>query len=105
VAQQLQQVLNNEIRLASCAADEEAAEGEFWDGGRGVFSYYLLRGLYGQADIVKDKQITFDELQQYINTSFKADEYLQLLKHKQAPVTDGNPLLVMARVDVLAFIV
>ncbi|XVJ67132.1 MAG: hypothetical protein HEQ40_13555 [Lacibacter sp.] len=99
VAQQLQQVLNNEIRLASCAADEEAAEGEFWDGGRGVFSYYLLRGLYGQADIVKDKQITFDELQQYINTSFKADEYLQLLNHKQAPVTDGNPLLVMARVD------
>lgn len=99
VAQQLQQVLNNEIRMASCAADEEAAEGEFWDGGRGVFSYYLLRGLYGQADIMKDKQVTFDELEQYINTSFKADEYLQLLKHKQAPVTDGNPLLVLSTVD------
>jgi tetratricopeptide (TPR) repeat protein/uncharacterized caspase-like protein len=99
VAQQLQQVLSNEIRMAACAADEEAAEGEFWDGGRGVFSYYLLKGLYGMADVVKDKQITFQELQQYISTSFTTDEYLQLLKHKQVPVTDGNPLLVMATVD------
>ena len=99
VAQQLQQVLNNEIRLTACAADEEAAEGEFWDGGRGVFSYYLLRGLYGVADKMKDGKITFAELQEYINTSIKTDEYLQLLKHKQTPVTDGNPLLVMAAVD------
>lgn len=99
VAQQLQQVLNNEIRLTACAADEEAAEGEFWDGGRGVFSYYLLRGLYGLADKMKDGRVTFAELQEYINTSIKTDEYLQLLKHKQTPVTDGNPLLVMAAVD------
>ncbi|MBX9784674.1 MAG: caspase family protein [Chitinophagaceae bacterium] len=99
VAQQLQQVLNNEIRLAACAADEEAAEGEFWGGGRGVFSYYLLKGLYGRADVLKDGQITFEELQQYIDASFKTDEYLQLLKHKQSPVTDGNPLFVLTKVD------
>jgi tetratricopeptide (TPR) repeat protein len=99
VAQQLQQVLNNEIRMASCAADEEAAEGEFWDGGRGVFSYYLLRGLYGLADKIKDGQITLAEIQQYLETSIKTDEYLQLLKHKQFPVTDGNPQLVLSKVD------
>jgi len=99
VAQQLQQVLNNEIRMASCAADEEAAEGEFWDGGRGVFSYYLLRGLYGLADKMKDGQITFAEIQEYVEASIKRDEFLQLLKHKQAPVTDGNPLLVLSKVD------
>ncbi len=99
VAQQLQQVLHEEIRLAACAAHEEAAEGEFWGGGRGVFSYYLLKGLYGWADALKDGVITFKELQVYIDSSFKTDEYLQLLKHKQAPVTDGNPALVMAAVD------
>lgn len=99
VAQQLQQVLHEEIRLAACAAHEEAAEGEFWGGGRGVFSYYLLKGLYGRADALKDGVITFKELQVYIDSSFKTDEYLQLLKHKQAPVTDGNPARILAAVD------
>ena len=41
-AAQLGIVLNNEVRLAACLPGEEAAEGPDWDGGRGVFSYYLL---------------------------------------------------------------
>ncbi len=46
---QLLRVLNNEIRMTACAADEEAAESVNWGGGRGVFSYYLLMGLNGSA--------------------------------------------------------
>lgn len=96
VAQQLQQVLHKEIRLTACAAHEEAAEGEFWGGGRGVFSYYLLKGLYGRAEREKDNRILFAELQQYIDAAFRADEFLRLLKHAQTPLLDGNPQQLLA---------
>jgi hypothetical protein len=42
VNEQLQMVLNNEVRLTSCDVDQEAAEGQQWGDGRGVFSYYLV---------------------------------------------------------------
>ncbi|TAE94040.1 MAG: hypothetical protein EAZ80_10760, partial [Runella slithyformis] len=95
-AQQLQTVLHNEIRLAACAVDQEAAEAQFWGGGRGVFSYYLLKGLNGQADKNRDAKISFEELQGYIKEAFQQDEYLKIIQHKQTPVTDGNPLVVLA---------
>ncbi|HMP86675.1 MAG TPA: caspase family protein [Lacibacter sp.] len=99
VGQQLQQVLHQEIRLTACAAHEEAAEGEFWGGGRGVFSYYLLMGLYGRAERVRDNRISFEELQQFIDSAFRQAEFLKLLRHPQPPVLDGNPRLVLATVD------
>jgi tetratricopeptide (TPR) repeat protein len=102
VAKQLQEVLHGELRLTACAANEEAAEGENWGGGRGVFSYYLLMGLYGLADGLKDGTVTFKELQQFIDSSFKADIFLSLENHKQTPLIDGNPFAVMAVVDTVA---
>jgi len=98
-ASQLRLVLNNEVRLTSCAADEEAAEGPGWGGGRGVFSYYLLLGMYGFADLEKKGSIRLNNLNQYLDSSFKADKNLALLKHKQHPVTDGNPNFPLALVD------
>ncbi len=99
VAAQLQIVLNNEVRLASCAVDEEAAEGIDWDGGRGVFSYYLLRGLQGMAESEKDGIIKLNELSKFLDSSVSTDKYLKLDKHKQHPVTDGNPYFALATID------
>ncbi len=89
-AKQLQLVLNNEVRMAACTTEEEAAEGEFWGGGRGVFSYYLLMGMYGFADGLKDGTIQLHELRRFIDSSFAADKFLKEQKLQQHPVTDGN---------------
>ena len=61
-AQNLSLILNNQLRLASCKPDELAAEGPEWDGGRGVYSYYLLRGVHGFADANKDGRVPLEEL-------------------------------------------
>lgn len=98
-AAQLQTVLNNEVRLASCAVNEEAAEGTHWDGGRGVFSFYLLRGLQGMAESEKDGVIKLKEISKFLDSSLAADKYLQLDKHPQHPVTDGNPHYPLATID------
>ncbi|MEO5892425.1 MAG: hypothetical protein ABIQ31_19405 [Ferruginibacter sp.] len=99
VASQLRLVLNNEVRLTSCATNEEAAEGPDWGGGRGVFSYYLLMGLNGLADLKKDGTVQLQELTKFLDSSFAADKYLLLGKHQQHPVTDGNPNFPLALTD------
>lgn len=102
-ATQLQQVLNNEVRLAACAVDELAAEADHWGGGRGVFSYYLLMGMYGFADGLKDGTIQLHELRSFIDSSFARDQFLKQQNHKQHPVTDGNPNTNMAVVHTETF--
>ena len=41
-------------------------ESEQWGGGHGVFTYYLLRGLGGDADLNKDGTVTAGELFRYV---------------------------------------
>jgi hypothetical protein len=41
-------------------------EGENWGGGHGVFTFYLLRGLEGEADADKDGIVTAGELFAYV---------------------------------------
>jgi hypothetical protein len=96
VANQLQLILNSQVRLAACGVDEEAAESEDWGGGRGIFSYYLLQGLNGEADLDRNDTIQLQELNRYLDSSFAADKVLIRNAHKQRPVHDGNPYLTMA---------
>lgn len=96
---QLRLVLNNQVRLASCAENEEAAEGPDWGGGRGVFSYYLVMGLQGLAGAGKDSSIQLQDLSKYLDSSFAADQFLAQNKHNQHPVTDGNPFYPMGNID------
>ena len=91
VDSQLLRVLNNEIRLTACAADEEAAEGVNWGGGRGVFSYYLLMGLHGKAAPNETGPVRLRDLSRFLDSAFKADRYLNIENHKQTPNTDGHP--------------
>ncbi len=55
----------------------------------GIFSYYLMKGLEGFADLNKDKKITNGELLAYMdqNVSQKASE----LGRKQNPSLSGDP--------------
>ena len=55
----------------------------------GIFSYYLMKGLEGNADSNNDKKITNGELLAYMdeNVSMKASE----LGRKQNPSLAGNP--------------
>ena len=99
VANQLRLILNNEVRLAACRVDEKAGEGEEWGGGRGVFSYYLLKGLEGLADVNRNDTIQLQELTSYLDSAFAADKDLIRNKLNQHPVLAGNPGLPMAVVD------
>lgn len=89
-AEQLSKVLNNQVRLAACAASEEAAEGPDWGGGRGVFSYYLLNGLSGSAAGNNTDSIRLSDITKFLTVSFANDKYLVAGNHQQTPVIDGN---------------
>ncbi|MEO7046809.1 MAG: caspase family protein, partial [Ferruginibacter sp.] len=96
-AANLQLVLNNQVRIASCKENEEAAEGLSWGGGRGVFSFYLLKGLQGEAE--KNKLVKLENLQPFLDACFAADTDLKLSKHQQHPVSNGNPQFTLAQID------
>jgi len=61
----------------------------------GIFSYYLMKGLEGDADLNKDRTITNGELLAYMddNVSQKASE----LGRQQNPTLTGNPDQILAR--------
>lgn len=96
-AANLRLVLNNQVRMASCREDEEAAEGQAWGGGRGVFSYYLLKGLQGEAE--KKDVVNLQNLQQFLDSCFAADVELKQTKHIQHPISDGSPISILAKID------
>ena len=96
-ASNLRLVLNNQVRMASCQADELAAEGPNWGGGRGVFSYYLLMGLNGKAG--SNGRVKLSDLQVFLTTAFAADKFLKIENHQQHPVSDGNPTFTIAQID------
>lgn len=59
--------------LASSDVNETSRESEFWGGGHGVFTWALLEGLRGKADLNSDKSITTDELFEYIRKKVSSD--------------------------------
>ncbi len=87
VGQNLAAKMGNEIKILSCQPEENSLEGTQWGGGRGVFSYHLLRGLYGLADNNNDQQITLSEIGRYLEDQVIEDVDPAL----QTPMTVGNP--------------
>jgi protein O-mannosyl-transferase len=74
----------NEIKILSAQPDELSYEGNQWGGGRGVFSFFLTKGLSGYADINKDSIITLAEIEQYVGLQVS-----QETGFKQQPVFEG----------------
>lgn len=76
----------SEIKILSCQPDEFSVEGVQWGGGRGVFSYHLVEGLFGFADQNSDKAVTVGELDRYLEENVTAEAAPQ----SQVPILVGN---------------
>ncbi|MBI3935282.1 MAG: tetratricopeptide repeat protein [Acidobacteria bacterium] len=55
--------------LLASRPNEFSRESDQWGGGHGVFTYYLLKGLMGEADVDKDNTVTASELISYLQTN------------------------------------
>lgn len=71
---------NGAVVFCSSAGKQFSLESEEW--GNGAFSKALVEGLEGQADLIKDGQITINEMEAWI-----ADRVKALTKGRQSPVT------------------
>ncbi|HLG15736.1 MAG TPA: caspase family protein [Blastocatellia bacterium] len=59
--------------LTSALGNEYSQEGEQWGGGHGVFTWYLLQGLSGNADTNGDGLVTAYEVFLYVSENVKRD--------------------------------
>ncbi|HWP85299.1 MAG TPA: tetratricopeptide repeat protein [Terriglobia bacterium] len=57
------------LGLLASRPNEFSRESEEWGGGHGVFTYYLLKGLMGEADVDKDNIVTASEIVSYLQSS------------------------------------
>ncbi|MBK7305036.1 MAG: hypothetical protein IPI90_17800 [Saprospiraceae bacterium] len=76
----------NEMKILSCQPNEFSLEGPQWGGGRGVFSYHLVEGLFGLADRNNDGQITLGEIDRYLEDHVTGEAAPQ----SQVPILLGN---------------
>jgi hypothetical protein len=83
-----------EIKLLSCQGNEYSLEGEQWGKGRGVFSYYLIKGLMGLADEDGDASIDLFELGNYLGENIRRD----VLPAHQNPMIQGDRNYVLSGV-------
>jgi hypothetical protein len=60
----LQERTEGEVRLLSCTENESSYEDASF--GHGVFSYFLVKGMEGEADVNRDGIVTFGELEEYV---------------------------------------
>ena len=85
----------NEIKILSCQPDEFSIEGEQWGGGRGIFSYHLIEGLYGMADEDEDLKVNLKEIERYLEDKVSTEAE----PHQQTPMTRGNIKEIVSNVD------
>lgn len=84
----------NEIKILSCQPDEYSVEGEQWGGGRGVFSYHLLEGLYGMADSNEDLKVNLKEIGRYLEDRVT----------EEASPVNQNPMIIGNKMEKITFV-
>lgn len=92
--QDLAQANDGVAVLTSAGSKQLSQEGEKWGGGHGVFTYYLLQGLKGQADYNSDSRVTLGELTLYVS-----EQVRRATKNAQSPEVAGkfDPALTIGR--------
>jgi predicted Zn-dependent protease len=66
-----------EVQIISCSSDQVSREGKKWGNGRGLFSYYLINGLSGHADVMPpDGKVTLFELSDYTKRHVQNESYI-----------------------------
>jgi hypothetical protein len=74
------------IAVISASDDKQfSQEGQQWGDGHGVFTYYLLKGLKGEADYNKDSHVTLGELIPYLSEKVRRET-----KNAQCPTVAGK---------------
>jgi tetratricopeptide (TPR) repeat protein len=90
------QSMTSPVKIYSCMANEYSLESEQWGGGRGLFSYMLMEALYGLADVDKNKEVSYKELQRYLED--KVPVYAA--PNKQNPVVKlDDPIATVTKVN------
>ena len=66
--------LSKSLFSLTASRDREVSyEGKNWGGGHGIFTYYVVRGLEGEADENGDGIVTADELYDYVYRNVRQD--------------------------------
>ncbi|MCB0534064.1 MAG: caspase family protein [Lewinellaceae bacterium] len=91
----LAHAMANTTKLISCEQDEVSIEGPDWGGGHGAFSYHLIDGLYGLADLDTNREVTVLEARRYLEDHVTP----QVAPIKQTPQVIGSNAAVLAAVD------
>ncbi len=91
----LQESWGRVTKILSCQANEFSLEGKQWGGGRGLFSYHLVNGLTGRADVNKDNKISLAELNSYLKTNVLREANPNV----QTPVVLGNEAQFLSNVS------
>ncbi|MGC8550420.1 MAG: tetratricopeptide repeat protein [Acidobacteriaceae bacterium] len=64
--------LNQSLFSLTASRDrEQSFESSKWGGGHGIFTYYVVKGLEGQADANGDGIVTADELDEYVRENVR----------------------------------
>ncbi len=84
----------SEIKILSCQPGEYSFESEKWGGGRGVFSYFLVEGLYGLADRNNDGAVNLSEIDRFLEDHVSAES----APNSQIPMSIGLKTEVVAQV-------
>lgn len=62
------QVFQNSLFVMTASRDrEQSLEGPGWGGGHGIFTYYVVKGMEGQADTSGDGVVSAQELGRYVD--------------------------------------
>jgi len=83
------------IAVITASDDKQfSQESEKWGGGHGVFSYFLLEGLKGEADYNNDNRVTLGEIIPYIS-----EQVRRATRNAQSPTVAGkfDPALTIER--------
>jgi hypothetical protein len=74
------------VAVISASDDKQySQEGMAWGGGHGVFTYFLLKGLKGEADYNKDGRVTLGELIPYLSEQVRRET-----RNAQSPTVAGK---------------
>ena len=74
------------VAVISASDDKQfSQESQSWGGGHGVFTYFLLKGLNGDADYNRDGQVTMGELIPYLSEQVRRDT-----RNAQSPTVSGK---------------
>lgn len=85
----LMNLFQNEVLFMACKPDQYSLERA--ELGHGLFTYFLIKGLSGNADSDGDQALTVEELRRYL-----FDKVMKSSQSAQTPMVQGDPLAPIA---------